>query len=167
MKSIKKTYPRKGKNDLYHHYQHTYARDYNIGEKVFKRVIDKFNQRVIEYLLSGGEFNPGNNLGRFRIVRIRRNFNKKVVDWKASYAYKAELEENGYQPRSATVDGYDWLVFFTDDHYYRYYWRKSACKIPNKSVYRFDPTEYNKRKLGQKAKTDKGFEFLIPNATDI
>lgn len=167
MKSTKKAYPHRGKDDIYNYYHSQFPRNYNTGRKQFKRVIDKFNQRIIDRMLEGAEFNPANQLGKFRIVRVKRNFSKPTVDWKSSYEYKEWLEGQGYQARSRTQPGYDWLVFFTDDYYYRFYWRKQSAKVKNKSVYRFDPTDSNKKKLSQKAKTSVAFEFNIPNAEDV
>jgi hypothetical protein len=59
------------------------------------------------------------------------------------------------------VDGYDggckWHIYHTDEFYCKYYWRKGKCKVPNKSVYRFDATrgiKGNKEKLINLLKED-------------
>lgn len=168
MKSIKKTYPHKGKADIYDYYAHQYDRKKQVSQRCFKRVIDKFNKRMVEKLLDGYEFNPGNQLGRFRIIRVKRNFNKLSVDWKSSYDYLRQLEAQGYTGKDENnPNGCNWLVFYTDRQYYRYYWRKQAAKIPNKTAYRFDPTDTNKKKLSEKASNSLAFELKIPNSNTI
>ena len=47
---------------------------------------------------------------------------------------------------------------FTDEDYYKYYWRKGKCAVPNKSVYRFDATrgiKGNKEKLTKVLQSDE------------
>ena len=58
---------------------------------------------------------------------------------------------------NATQEGTKWHIYYTDKDYYRYYWNKGRCKIPNKSVYKFIPTrgiKGNKEKLTNLLKED-------------
>lgn len=125
----------------------------------FREICDEFNQMVMdEIILKGGEFNMGSHLSSLSILRIERNYKNKQVDWKASNEYKQELLDEGkelYDPE--TGEGHKWLIYYTDKWYCRFYWKKSKCKVPNQSVYKFKPTggkKGNKTKLKQVLKSD-------------
>ena len=48
--------------------------------------------------------------------------------------------------------GVKWHIYFTDEYYCKFHWRKIKCKVKNKSVYRFDAT---RGKVGNKDKLIK------------
>lgn len=110
----------------------------------FKYILSQFNKKAVVHILQGRSLNFHNRLGRMRIKKVKRNFNSKTVDW---------LETNKLQKQ-----GINKLVFYTDDYWYRWYWEKRTCTIPNKSVYSFRPTggdDGNRKKLVHLLKTDE------------
>ena len=103
-----------------------------------------------EIILEGGVLNMGKNLSTLSIVRIRRNPETKQIDWQSSMAYKEELEAKGEKLYDhETGEGTKWLIYFTDEWYCRFYWRKERCTIPNKTAYRFRAT---RGEMGNKTK---------------
>jgi len=96
---------------------------------------------IMSYILEGKEFNMGYNLSTISIVRKDRDPRSPRVDWGESNKYKKELldkKESLYDQTSGY--GTKWHIYHTDSFYCKYYWRKSKCSVPNKSVYRFDAT---------------------------
>ena len=129
-----------------------------ISSKLFRDICTEFNVKVIESMLEGEVFNLGNNLSSISIVRKERDPRNTKVDWGESNKYKQELINSNEQLYdSETNEGTKWHIYYTDGFYCKYYWRKGKCRIPNKSVYRFDATrgvKGNKEKLITLLKTD-------------
>ena len=132
--------------------------DKDIEKSLFKDICSEFNMKIIDYILDGKEFNMKNNLSSLSVVRKDRDPRSPKVDWGESIKYKKELEKEGKKLyNSATHIGEKWHIYFTDDFYCKYYWKKGKCRIPNKSVYRFTPTrglKGNKEKLITMLKKD-------------
>ena len=129
--------------DIYKYYAKT-----NPGTDItytqFKYILSLFNKKAIDQILQGRELNLHNRLGIIRIKKVKRNFNKKTVDWSETN----KLKEQGINK----------FVFYTDDYWYRWAWEKRTCNIPNKSVYSFRSTggDYgNRKKLTRLLKTDE------------
>ena len=141
--------------DIYKDYQEKYS---TIDKDTYTNIVQEFNIMIIDYILEGKEFNMGNNLSTLSIVRRDRDPRSPRLDWGESNKYKKQLLEEGqllYNPE--TGKGVKWHIYHTDEFYCKYYWRKGKCKIPNKSVYRFDATrglKGNKEKLINLLKTD-------------
>tara|TARA_R100001244_G_scaffold74803_1_gene59721 strand:- start:29 stop:502 length:474 start_codon:yes stop_codon:yes gene_type:complete len=131
----------------------------SIDKNIFRDICEEFNIDIMEDVLEGGTFNMGNNLSTLSIVRKERDPRNPKIDWGESNKYKAELitaKENLYD--SETGKGIKWHIYYTDGYYCKFYWRKGRCRIPNKSVYRFDATrgiKGNKEKLINLLKTDE------------
>lgn len=142
--------------DIYQDYKE--VTDSIIDKKVFRAICEEFNIGIIDYLLEGKELNLGNNLSTLSIVRMDRDPRNPAIDWGESNKYKAELLTEGTELYNAeTGKGQRWHIYFTDDFYCKFYWRKGKCKVPNKSVYRFDATrglKGNKEKLIKLLKED-------------
>ena len=143
-------------SDIYNDYINEY--DNPVDEVSFKNICSDFNINIINYILDGGKFNMGSNLSSLSIVRIERNNSKPTIDWGESNQYKKELMAKGVTLYdNMTKEGTKWHIYYTDKDYYRYYWNKGRCKIPNKSVYKFIPTrgiKGNKEKLTNLLKED-------------
>lgn len=123
-----------------------------ITKSLFKDICAEFNIEIIESILEGKEFNMKNNLSSLSIVRKERDPRSPRVDWGESMKYKKELEAEGKDLKDIK-----WHIYYTDDYYCRYYWKKGKCRIPNKSVYKFTPTrglKGNKEKLINLLKSD-------------
>lgn len=100
-----------------------------------------FNKMVMDEILGGKEFEMGFNLSRIMVVRHKRDFTKRRINWAASNALKNQILEEGGIPRSKeNPEGENWLVYYTEDHYLHFYWHKLRCKVKNKMGYIFSPT---------------------------
>ena len=130
-----------------------------VDKHLFKDICSEFNMLAIDYILEGKEFNMGYNLSTLSIVRMKRDPRAPRVDWSESNKYKAELQMFGKKLYDKeTGEGTKWQIYFTDEDYYKYYWRKGKCAVPNKSVYRFDATrgiKGNKEKLTKVLQSDE------------
>ena len=142
-----------------HIYEDYKKENEDIGKALFKDICSEFNIHIIEEILEGGEFNMGNNLSTLSIKRVDRDPRSPRVDWAESNKYKNELMEAStplYDHK--TGSGTKWHVYYTDEYYCKYYWKKGKCRVPNKSVYRFTPTrglKGNKEKLIHMLKSDE------------
>lgn len=120
---------------------------------VFAFVLKEGNKLYIEQLLKGKRVSLGSTLGEIGIRRVKRKGLRP--DWGASNKNKAELlaagktlykkvgtDENG---EPAYNDGVKWVVYHTEEYYYKVHWVKSIAKIdleeyPNFINYVFKPT---------------------------
>ena len=129
-----------------------------IESDLFKSICAEFNIAIIDYILSGKIFNMGSHLSSLSIREIDRNNSKPAIDWGESNIYKKELLDRGDKLfNKEKGEGIKWYIYYTDSKYYRYFWNKGKCKIPNKSVYKFIPTrglKGNKEKLTNLLKED-------------
>jgi len=141
---------------IYEDYQDYYNDD--LDKSLHTNIVQEFNILIMEHILDGKEFNMGNNLSTLSIIRRDRDPRSPRLDWGESNKYKKELLEDGQLLyNSETGKGVKWHIYHTDEFYCKYYWRKGKCKIPNKSVYRFDTTrgvKGNKEKLINLLKQD-------------
>lgn len=130
----------------------------DVDKKVFRQICESFNMEVMDSILDGETFNMGHNLSTLSVVRKERDPRNPKVDWGESNKYKQELVEQGDELYNVlTGKGTKWHIYYTDSYYCKFYWRKGKCRIPNKSVYRFDATrgvKGNKEKLINLLKTD-------------
>ena len=129
-----------------------YIKDHeSIDKKIFRDLCESFNIEVIEDILEGQTFNMGSNLSSLSIVKMERDPRNPKIDWGESNKYKKELLEQGEALYDSTTEKVTKLhIYYTDGFYCKFYWRKGRCRIPNKSVYRFDATrgiKGNKEKL--------------------
>ncbi len=121
--------------------------------QAFSHVIKQGNLLYIEQLLKGNKLSLGTNLGEINIRRVKRknlrpdwgssNKNKKELLAKGMKLYeKVGTDENG---EPVYNDGVKWLVYHTEEYYYKVHWNKSIAKIdlivhPNFVNYVFRPT---------------------------
>lgn len=125
-----------------------------LPEKTYKTICKEFNQAVIDdIILQGDKFKMGNHLSTLSILRIDRSYKKPTIDWAKSKRYRKELLDEGEELyNKETGEGVKWYIYYTDEHYFRFYWNKARCKVKNKTVYSFHPTGGrvgNKTKLKQ------------------
>ena len=141
--------------DIYKKYINTFE---HIDKKLFRDICEEFNIAIVDSILDGGILDMGNNLSTLSIVRKERDPRNPKIDWGESNKYKKELISKGENLYNAeTEQGIKWHIYYTDEYYCKFYWRKGKCRIPNKSVYRFDATrgiKGNKEKLINLLKTD-------------
>ena len=127
---------------------HDYYRKNNPGTEVpynqFKYIISEFNKKAAEHILNGETLNLGNRMGKIRIRKVKRTFDKPRIDY--------------FETKKLRSQGIAKTVFFTDEFWYRWAWEKKTCHIPNKSAYRFRPTggdTGNRKKLPRLLKQDE------------
>lgn len=135
---------------------------------IFKFIIAQQNKLNSIEILKGETLNLGFRLGAIRIQKKKRykgdenveNFmphNYKVVNWGESNKFKAELIKRGILPYKAIKDeqgniigdngGHKWLMYFTDDFSYWWYWNKNSLDktkgihIKNCKKFSFLPTK--------------------------
>jgi len=130
-----------------------------IDKKAFIDVCSDFNMLVIEHLLEGKALKLGHNLSYIQVVKMVRDPRSPRVDWLESNKYKQELLDSAIQIYDKeTGEGQKWQIYYTDEHYFKYYWNKGKCRVPNKSVYRFTATrglKGNKEKLTRLLRSDE------------
>ena len=133
-----------------------------IPEKVFKQVLRAFNQGIVDAILKTGyEYTFGSSVGSL-VVRGLPRGDKKVVDWGKSYVKKKEILANGSIPFKAVYDdklnkigdngGIPWLVYFTNQLEYWWYWCKRGSNTENMTFYGFTPTFTNIKLLNEHKK---------------
>ncbi|NCC41890.1 MAG: hypothetical protein EOM21_21270 [Gammaproteobacteria bacterium] len=124
-----------------------------ITEDRYKKILNECFKYIVEQILEGHVVKLGQRLGELSIKKVRRKFKEGVkppIDWGATNKYKKEIGENK-------------IIYFTDDFWYRFYWKKKVCQVPNKTVYSFIPTKGpngNRKKLVEKLKSDEFASLL-------
>lgn len=119
--------------------------DGDLTYKEFKAACAEFNIAAMDRILKGEELNMGHRISTLSIIRIKRSFKNPNVNWKASNELKEEILEEGGTPRSDEhPDGEDWLVYYSDPWYARFYWQKARCQVSNKTAYSFTATRGDK-----------------------
>jgi hypothetical protein len=127
--------------------------DSQIEKSVFMDICNTFNTLIFEYILDGKSFNMGSNLSTLEVRKVERDPRNPAIDWGESNKYKQELLDKGTPIfNKETGEGVKWHIYFTDEYYCKFHWRKIKCKVKNKSVYRFDAT---RGKVGNKEKLIK------------
>lgn len=138
-------------SDMYKYYVKTHPST-TIVEKKYKQVIYACFKQIVDEILEGKSVKLGQKLGEVAVKKIKRNFKegkKPRVNWEETMKLKKE--------------GIKKVVYYTDNWYYRFYWKKKSCQVPNKTVYSFVPTKGpngNRKKLANKIKSDE-FSYLI------
>jgi len=133
-------------------YRHYVANGGELHKSMYKNICQDFNIRIMEHIIyEAGTFNMGSNLSTLSIMRLRRNYDKPVVDWHESNKNREELLKKGETLYSfKTGKGVKWLIYHTGEWYCRFYWKRKSAKFKNKTVYMFIPTrgeKGNKTKL--------------------
>lgn len=112
---------------------------YNIDVKLYKQIINTFNELLISHLVEDGDWiDLPYRLGQLRIRKRKVNLEKLKCDF-------GLYQKTGIKARH--------LNEHTGEYYCRFYWNKSRCIVTNKSYYTFIPTRTNKRRLATCLKT--------------
>ena len=111
---------------------------YNVGYKTYRSICEEFNKLIIDQiLLKAREFVMPYRLGTLRIKKKKMNYspslkNKLKINWAETNKYKK-------------------VIYHLNDHTngfnYRWYWTKKKAIIKNKTIYSFQATRTNKRRL--------------------
>lgn len=121
--------------------------DEDIPFILFRETITRYNKMLLERILNGEKVMLGSGLGAIVILKNKRSFNKRMIDWGETNRLKREEGINKY-------------VYFTDDTWVKFYWHRLS-KIGNRSVYRFVPTKGCRGITVELAKRIKQNPFLL------
>lgn len=162
MTKAKKAYTKKTKRlGIPHMYNFFTAKnpDIEIDYRSYAQMIRMANDIFVDGMVEEGiDLNLGFALGRIGIRKQERYFDPsktqpKSIDWKSTNELNAKRAPGEKKK----------LVFFTDPYYFRVYWEKALCKVKNKQVYHFKPTqgEYGfKAKLKEHLRKDQFADSL-------
>lgn len=143
--------------EMYQHFKKRYPKD-KTPYWMFKEVVARYNKKAADAVIYGQVLKFGFALGNLMIKKIRRNYEKPVVDWGESKRIKKELIASGLEPRKAgELTGHDWLIYHSDPWYLRWGWQKrSVCKVKNQTVYKFLPTANRSKTAGDNSPAKLG-----------
>lgn len=135
-----------------------------VSKSTHAEVLRKFNTKAMEEIIYEGKvLELGWYLSDLSIIRVKADPTNPRVNWGESYKRKQEIIEDGGTPKSEeNPDGEPWLVYFDDEWFAMFYWRKSGCTVPYKSAYKFRATrgdKGNKTKLKERLRNDKTAPF--------
>lgn len=101
------------------------TRKKSLSERDFTKVMKAFLANMQEAIIEGKIITMGYHLGKLQVGRVARNFSKPMPNWGESFKYRDRLIAEG-KPLydSTTGEGNQWIIYFTDPYFYRYYWRK-------------------------------------------
>lgn len=144
--------------EMYSFYKTRFPKKKHEPYWMFKEVIARFNKKAADAVIFGQVFNFGSRIGHLLIKKIRRNYQKPVVDWGESKKLKASIISKGLIPRDdGHPNGEDWLVYFSDPWYLRWAWsKKSLCRVKNQTVYKFVPTSNRSKTSGDNSMNKLG-----------
>ena len=146
--------------DLYKFYKKTYKNP--VDYKTFKEFYRDFFTEILNLMIYNGiDYILPGRLGSMRIKKkknmqkidengeLKTNFR---ADWKASkelwkkqYPDKTLQEIFGIPNKQIVYH----MNEHTDNYYFKWYWDKITCNIPNKSAYRFEPIRAKKREAAK------------------
>ena len=117
---------------------------------MYKEVITRFNKKASNAVIFGQALNLTNRLGYVLIKKIKRNYEKPVVDWGKSKQLKKELLDKGIKLwTKEDPTGEMWMVYHSDPWYLRWAWfKKDRCRAKNNTVYKFEATSNKSKKAG-------------------
>lgn len=181
MTNIKKPYDRKfkvtkGIKDIYALYKldKIEKNESYISYKKFSTIVYNLNIEVSKAIIEDAfQFKMGYRMGYLRIKKYKMKFkfkdgrlcpNKKITDWGSSrklwyrlYPGKTlkELKEIKDKP----------IIYYTNEHtngeIMKWYWDKTFCNIPNRTIYNFEPVKQNRLNLIKQIRDGNydGYEF--------
>lgn len=123
-------------------YDEYHTRGGTLSKEEFVQVTAVYNREVMRHVIEHGRaFDCGHGLSTISITKHARNFSNPTVNWGASNVLRAEIVREGHVPKApSNTGGEEWLVYFTDPWWFKFHWRKSRCKIPNRAAWKFVPS---------------------------
>lgn len=116
----------------------------------YRDIISNFFKAASTDLMEGKKLNLLNNSGYLFIKRIERSFKKPRVNWGESNKQKQEHIDNGDIPLKGNNGGKPWLIYFTDDEYFRLAWARPIVGMKHTNFYKFIPARGREGKEGFK-----------------
>ena len=120
-----------------------YSDFYNgsVDYETFKAVIKEYYKSLVESVINGESAKLPGRLGSVGSKTIKRNFDKKRINYPESLKYRQKLLAEGKTPREkGSTEGEDWIIYYTDSSYKRIFWdRKGALNFKNFIFYSLKP----------------------------
>lgn len=126
------------------------SKHHAVSFKIYKLVINSHNIQMSKRILNGFPYVIGSNLGSIAIVKLRRIMSyegaeaTKNIDWGETKKLRAKLISEGkslYHPETNPT-GEKYLVYYTSDYMYWFFWSRNDAKVKNAFLYTFTPTNY-------------------------
>lgn len=122
---------------------------YKLPIRIFKYIIKSHNIQIAKKLLTGYVYTVGHGVGQIYIKKIRRIFRiygkeaTKNIDWGETNKLKKKLIEEGVDIYTKdNPSGEQYLVHYTTDYMYWFWWDKGQKVITNSFLYTFTPTNF-------------------------
>ncbi len=139
-----------------------------ISYKQFSEIFYTFNKHISKLIIEEGyQFKMGFRLGYLRIRKKKMKFkvnngrlvpSTKMTDWGASRKLWYKLYPGKTLKELKKVENKP-IIYYTNIHsngeVMRWYWDKTTCNIPNKTVYAFKPIKQNRLDLIKQINTGK------------
>ena len=149
------------------------VRTHRMDYDTYKAILDTYDNLLVCYLLDGKIYPFGSGIGTIYLREKKRNYNKKVVDYRASLKEKARLIANGEIPfnkedkekteaEGKVYNGKDWLIYRYEEFSYWLFWSKNKY-VKNSIFYSFVPSKANNTGMVmEELEKEENFN-LIPN----
>jgi hypothetical protein len=105
----------------------------------YRDIVENFFKAACTSLIEGKKLNLMYNSGYLFIKRVERSFKHPSIDWGGSNKFKQQLIDEGRTPLQGDNGGVPWLVYYTDDEYYRLAWIKPNVGLKHTKFYKFVP----------------------------
>ncbi len=143
---------------------------YFIPFRIYSYILKEYNKKISHRMLLGYSLDVGANVGQIVIKKIRRIFNvggkeaTKNIDFGETKKLRKRLLDSGVEIFSKdNPKGQKYLVYYTSDYFYWYYWNRGNCQIPNCFLYTFTPTNF----INTKSRSQIEFTNNAKNKEDI
>ncbi len=117
--------------------------------RLYRFIIKSYNKKVAHRVLEGQVHTFGSTVGQLYIKRIRRIFTvhgkeaTRGIDWGETKKLRAKLIEDNIPIYSKdNPNGEKYLVYYSGDYLYWFWWDKAQSRIPNLQLYTFTPTNF-------------------------
>lgn len=102
--------------------------DYSVTQ--YRKVLEDANLFIRDRIVDHGDVLNMGRLSRLFIMRVPRNHQRKMVNWKETM--KLDCNERGNIKK---------FIYFTDDYFFKLHWQKRKCMVKNRKNYAFTPTK--------------------------
>lgn len=123
-------------------YRHKPKHKYHIDSATYFQIAYDINKEIMEFLMdTGKELKLPHGVGKLRVLKKKTpsQLNKKMIDWKKT----KELGKVIYHKNT-----------HSGEYYGKWYWDKRFALVKNKTLFNFDATRTNNRKLASKIKNE-------------
>lgn len=114
-----------------------------IEYKLFFKIIDKYNEKIIDSIIEGETFDFGFAIGLLSVIEKERKVHS--IKWKESLEKKQRLIEEGRLPLAKLKDsdnkiigdngGEEWMIYNMKDSVLRFYWNRHRKRYEEFTLY--------------------------------